>query len=80
MSTVVEVRCPHGPRRLFTKLHFGQETARITGENLLEFSCGDCARRIARHEHRAVRVYHRYDFLGEHIETDVVPTESHRDA
>lgn len=65
MSTV-EVRCPVGPRKLFTKLKLGEETGGYLSSGLIEFSCRDCAKRL-----RVNRVFHRFDFLGELIETDV---------
>ena len=72
-DTVVEVRCPVGPRRLFTRLQLGQESARyLAPGNLIEFTCGDCARRLSRQLGRRVRVLHRFNFLGELIDTAVV--------
>ena len=71
--TVVEVRCPVGPRRLFTKLRLGQETGRIVPGNLFEFSCGDCRGRLSRERAQAVDVFHRYDFAGELVESVVTP-------
>ncbi len=69
----VEVRCPVGPQKLFTKLKLGEEFARyIQPGNLIEFTCGDCARRISRERQAPTRVLHRYNFLGEPIETSTV--------
>lgn len=68
MPNIVEVRCPVGPQRLFTKLRLGEETARyIQPANLIEFSCSDCSR------HRDERVFHRYNFIGELVETITAP-------
>lgn len=70
MSEVIDVRCPAGPQRLFTRLQFGQESGRyIHPDNLIEFSCSDCTRRATREEGHPVRVFHRYNFLGEHVRT-----------
>lgn len=70
MPNVVEVRCPNGPMRLFTKLRLGEETARmVQPDNVIEFSCSDCSRR-ANH-----RVFHRYNFLGEFVETVTTPKQ-----
>ena len=70
MSETVEVRCPVGPRRLFTKLRLGQESGRyIHPANLIEFSCQDCARRLSRERGVRLRVLHRYDFAGELVES-----------
>lgn len=70
MSNVVEVRCPNGPQRLFTKLKLGEEVGRyVHPENLIEFSCSDCSRRVGRERGQPQRVLHRYNFLGELIES-----------
>ncbi len=71
MPSVVEVRCPVGPQKLFTKLRLGETTARMLQPgNLIEFRCPDCSRDVRRAygEHNQ-HVYHRYNFLGELVET-----------
>ena len=71
MPSVVEVRCPDGPQKLFTKLRLGETTARyLQPGNLIEFRCPDCTRLLRRDfgEHNQF-VYHRYNFLGELVET-----------
>jgi hypothetical protein len=74
----VEVRCPVGPRKLFTKLKLGEEFARrVEPGNLIEFTCSDCARRIGREQQRPVRVYHRFDFIGELINTVIEAIPAH---
>lgn len=69
--TTVEVRCPVGPKKLFTKLKLGEESATYLPNNLIEFTCGDCARRIGRETGVPFRVFHRFNFIGELIETHV---------
>ncbi len=72
LPSIVEVRCPVGPQRLLTKLKLGEEAGGyIHPANLIEFTCSDCARRIGREQNRAVRVFHRFNFLGELVETTV---------
>jgi hypothetical protein len=72
MPEVIEVRCPVGPRRLFSKLKLGEEFgAYVEPGNLIEFTCSDCARRLSRERQQPLRVYHRFNFLGELIETTV---------
>ena len=67
---VVEVRCPVGPQRLFSKLRLGQIEGRyIQPGNLIEFACSDCSRQLSRADGAPVRVLHRYNFLGELVET-----------
>lgn len=67
----VEVRCPVGPQKLFTKLKLGEESGGYLPNGLIEFSCSDCAKRIGRVMQQRVRVFHRFDFAGELIQTVV---------
>jgi hypothetical protein len=67
----VEVRCPVGPKKLFTKLKLGEEFATILASNLIEFSCSDCAKRIGKEQNTRVRVFHSFNFIGELISTRV---------
>jgi hypothetical protein len=67
----VEVRCPVGPQKLFTKLKLGEEFAKYLPGNLIEFTCGDCARTISRERQEPVRVFHRFNFIGELIDTSI---------
>jgi hypothetical protein len=68
----VEVRCPVGPKKLFTKLKLGEEFAKYLPGNLIEFTCGDCAKRLRRETNNFYRVYHSFDFAGELIENRAV--------
>ncbi len=70
MNTV-EARCPGGARKLVTKLKLGEEFATYLPNNLIEFTCSDCAKRIGRERQSRVRVYHRFNFIGELISTHV---------
>lgn len=67
---VVEVRCPVGPQKLFTKLKLGEEFGKYLPGNLIEFTCGDCARALSRERGQRFRVFHRFNFLGELISTN----------
>lgn len=70
----VEVRCPVGPQRLFSKLKLGEETARkIDPGNLIEFSCSDCSRRLSKERDEPLRVFHRFNFVGDCVNTLVEP-------
>jgi hypothetical protein len=67
---IVEVRCPVGPQRLFFKLRLGTEVARmIQPSNHLEISCSDCARSLTRRAGTPMRVFHRFNFAGELVQT-----------
>lgn len=69
----VEVRCPIGPQRLFAKLRLSGDRPTVTDDNLMEMSCQDCKRRHLRSNGRPVdRVLHRYNIVGELVETEVV--------
>jgi hypothetical protein len=71
----IEVRCPNGPQKLFTKLKLGEEFAQMVPEqNLIEFTCRDCARAVSRQRNEPVRVFHRFNFLGELV-TTVIQTQ-----
>jgi hypothetical protein len=71
--TTVEVRCPVGPRKLFTKLKLGEEFGKYLPGGLIEFTCSDCARSIGRERATKVRVYHRFNFIGELVSTHIEP-------
>lgn len=73
MSSVVDVRCPAGPMRLFTRLRLGVEHRYVQPENLIEFACSDCAKVLNRTNTSPVQVFHRYNFLGELVETITAP-------
>jgi hypothetical protein len=74
LPSIVEIRCPVGPQRLFTKLRLGAETATyVQPENMIEFSCSDCSRRISRETGEPTRVFHWFNFLGELIQTRTAP-------
>lgn len=70
MSTV-EVRCPVGPQKLFFRVQLGEEYSQYVSPNLLEISCYDCSKSQTRTLGRKVRVVHRFNVIGELIETDV---------
>ncbi len=69
MIDIVEVRCPIGPQRLFTKLRLDAATVRYVDGNLIEFPCSDCRRR----DPENLSVFHRYNFLGELVQTVRLP-------
>ena len=70
-TTLIEVRCPTGPKRLLAKVRSRGERPAVVEGNLIEFSCADC-RRALRNSGRPVgHVLHRYNVLGELVETVV---------
>lgn len=68
-----EIRCPVGPKQLFMKLIDKGERPKMVEGNLMEFACYDCRRDLRRAGGMVAAVFHRYNFLGELIETEVVP-------
>lgn len=65
----VEVRCPVDPRRMFSKLRLEGKKPTFVEGNLIEFSCDNCKATLRRRGTPVKRVLHRYDFMGELIET-----------
>jgi hypothetical protein len=82
MAEVVDVRCPVGPRRADGTCHpgklllkirqEGQRPAYVHPDNLIELFCEDCTRRARKSGRPVKRILHRYDFLGQLVETLVV--------
>lgn len=69
MTERVDIRCPSGPQRLLASLLRRGEQPTYTTDNLIEFACYDC-RRLRRKQGEDVKlVLHRYNVLGEHVET-----------
>jgi hypothetical protein len=70
---LVEVRCPVGPRRLFTKLRLDPASVRyLQPENWIEMSCADCRTQLRRRGRQVVHVMHRYAFTGDLVQTVLV--------
>lgn len=67
---VVDIRCPVGPKRLLAKMRSdGQAPGFDPDANVVEFSCSDCARALRRSGRDVGRVLHRYNFLGDLVES-----------
>ena len=69
----IDIRCPVDPRRLFFKIQVeeGQKPI-LTTSNLLEVSCTDCTKLMRKKDPTVVRVLHRFDVLGDLVESEVV--------
>ena len=67
MSTVLELRCPEGMGKLLAKV---RSQLRIT-DDLIELPCNNCARTHRAHA-PVLRVLHRFNLLGELVETEIV--------
>lgn len=75
MTQRVDIRCPvgPGPRRLFVRLIQSGGKPKYVDGNLMEFACSDCRRELQRAGEEVEQVFHRFNILGELIETEVVP-------
>ena len=82
LAESLELRCPEGwgacpAGKLLAKLKLsGGQPSYVKPDNLIELECADCAKRLRRQGQRVRRVLHRYDFLGNLVETLEVPDTS----
>jgi len=68
----LEIRCPNGPRKLFAKvISEGGAPSYTDDGSLIELSCSECKRGLRGKGRRVFRVLHRYNILGQHVETVV---------
>lgn len=65
----IEIRCPVGPKRLFSKLRVSGNPLPVVEGNLIEFACSDCKRTLRREGFNVDRVLHQYDFIGRLVDT-----------
>lgn len=72
----VELRCPTGPRKLFAKLRMSGEQPSVTSGNLVEMACQDCRRRLRSEGRDVSLVLHRFNIVGELIETVAVDRDA----
>lgn len=78
MVETVEVRCPVNPGTLLTKLLFDGGKPHITDGNLIELACDRCKEQEKKRTGRSLRFLHRYDLLGNLIETVTEPIKDPR--
>jgi hypothetical protein len=67
----VELRCPIGPKALLAKVIKQGDGTRRTEGNLLELACRDCAKQLRKKNPEVKRVLHRFNILGELVESVV---------
>lgn len=65
----VELRCPTGPRKLFAKLRLEGAQPHVVPGNLVEMACQDCRRRLRSEGRDVSLVLHRFNIVGDLIET-----------
>lgn len=68
---LVNLRCPVGPRALLAKLVQSGEKETYDSWNLMELSCRDCSRTAKKTDPNVKRVVHRFNILGELVESVV---------
>lgn len=67
-----ELRCDANPARLFAKIFLDPSVeSKVVDGNLIEFACRDCRRRLATDQTPRL-VLHRFNVVGDLVETEVV--------
>lgn len=69
---VVELRCTEGFGKLLGKFFRAGMPLTVDSDNLAELPCADCKRRLRREGQRARVVLHRFNVIGELVETVVL--------
>lgn len=69
---MLELRCPDGMGKLLGKVRRRAEPPWRIADDLIELHCSNCRRTMNAAGTDAARVLHRFNFLGELIETEVV--------
>lgn len=65
---MLDLRCPVSPSKMFARMRSGM----VVDGNLVEIACPECARRYRKGGDNVSRVLHRYNVLGDCIETEIV--------
>lgn len=68
---LVDLRCPVGPKALLAKVIQSGEKESYDSWNLLELACRDCARTLRKTDSHVKRVVHRFNIMGELVESVV---------
>lgn len=75
-ALLVDLRCPDGAQKLLARIRQAKGSARVTDENLLELACRDCRQRVAHKTGvKPALVVHRFNILGELVESEAYPAE-----
>lgn len=72
MTTAVELRCNVNPSRLLGKIKDPDAGVTIVDGNLIEIACDWCKQSHRMKGERVKVVVHRYNVLGELVDTEVV--------
>lgn len=69
---LIELRCPIGPKALLAKsVLLGDPAGMNLDLNLMEITCRDCAKQARVNDSRVKRVKHRFNVLGQLVESVV---------
>lgn len=63
-----EIRCPKDRRKMFAKVSLGDDVTIMPG-NVIEVACPHCKAEERKAGRECDLVLHRYNLVGEHIET-----------
>jgi hypothetical protein len=74
-ETRIDLRCPIGPRALLGKVVAAGGHAHVDRWNLLELACRDCTKMARRTRPEIGHVVHRYNVLGELVESVAIDRE-----
>lgn len=76
VNSMVDLRCPIGPRKLLAKLCLAGHQPLISSDNLLELNCQDCRRKLRLEGQKDIKfVLHRFNIIGELVETEILRDE-----
>jgi len=68
-AVAIELRCPVGSQRLLGKLLSEGEV--VISRNLMELHCRDCTHNLRQIDPTVRRIVHRFDAIGDFVETVV---------
>lgn len=70
-STALDLRCDQNPKRLLARIRDPEAGVSIVEGNLIEVACDYCKSEARRRDSTIKLVVHRWNVLGELIETEV---------
>jgi hypothetical protein len=70
--TQLDLRCPFGPRQLLAKVSRDGDYHGMSPDGLtLDIACRDCAKQTRKTDPRVRRVVHRFNVLGQLVDSEV---------
>lgn len=68
----LDLRCPYGPRQLLAKVSRDGGYHQMSADGLtLDIACRDCAKQARKTDPRVRRAIHKFNVLGELVETEL---------